>query len=362
MRSFRTVVSALLASLFLLSSSSQISGCSIRCSFSETPTPLGDVSSQASVANLYAPATGWSEEKLALARKYADQIGSSAIVILHNETLVAEWGAVDKKISSHSVRKSLLSALYGIAIEKGLIDISVNLASLGIDDENPSLNDVEKSATVQQLLQARSGVYHPAAFTSPNAVSNRPSRNSHLPGTFWYYNNWDFNTLGTIFEQKTHLSIAQAFNDWIAKPIGLSDYKTDDVVYVYENKSIHPAYPFYITARDLARFGLLFLNNGNWNGKQIIPQNWITESTTAYSDVNPQATPSLSYGYMWWVKGDGSYYAQGTGQQYLYIDPNYGIVIAHRTDTCKIAKQYRPTNAEMDQLIQLIKDAHPSNQ
>jgi hypothetical protein len=65
---------------------------------------------------------------------------------------------------------------------------------------------------------------------------------------------------------------------------------------------------------------------------------------------------------MWWVKGDGSYYAQGTGPQYLYIDPNYGIVFAHRTDTCKIDEQYRPTNVEMDKLIALIKDAHPDNQ
>ena len=333
----------------------------MRCGFSDKQSPLIDVSASASVDNLYPPATGWSTDKLEVARNYANETGSAAVVILHHDTLVAEWGNTDKKISSHSVRKSLLSALYGIAINRGLIDISADLRSLGIDDENPSLNSTEKSATVQQLLQSRSGIYHPAAYETPHAVNTRPDRGSHLPGEYWYYNNWDFNALATIFENHTQLSVGQAFNEWIAKPIGLTDYKEDDVVYVYEQESIHPAYPFYITARDLARFGLLFLNKGIWNGEQIIPQPWIEESTTAYSEVNPQASPTLSYGYMWWIRADGSYYAQGTGGQRLYIDPSRQIVISHRTDTCTTGEAYLPKAFEVDTLVELIIDAHPDS-
>jgi len=348
--------------LFLTLSSSQLSSCSMQCSFNESPGNLSEVSPQASISNQYPNATGWSPEKLAIAKDYANEIGSSAIVILHNESLVAEWGMIDKKINSHSARKSLLSTLIGIAIEMGKIDINENLSTLGIDDENPSLNASEKLATIQQLLQARSGVYHRAAYETANAVQNRPTRNSHLPGEFWYYNNWDFNTLGSIFESKTGMSIGQAFDNWIAKPIGLTDFNENDVVYVYEEESVHPAYPFFITSRDLARFGLLFLNDGAWDGQQIIPSAWISESTTAYSDVDSLITPSVSYGYMWWVRGDGTYHAQGSGQQYLHIDPTNKIVISHRTDTCDIAETHRPTNSEMDKLIKLITDAHPDNQ
>jgi CubicO group peptidase (beta-lactamase class C family) len=323
---------------------------------------LADASPQASISNLYSPATGWSKEKLDIAKDYANKIGSSAIVILHNDTLVAEWGNIDKKINSHSVRKSLLSALIGIAIDKGLIDTSETLLSLGISDEDPSINATEKTATIQELLQSRSGVYHPAAYQTDEAVRNRPARNSHLPGDYWYYNNWDFNTLGTIFEKKANLSVGKAFEEWIAKPIGLSDFSADDVVYVYEQESIHPAYPFFISARDLARFGLLFLNDGMWENQEIIKKSWIDESTTAYSDVNLNTTPMVYYGYMWWILDDKSYQARGTGAQYLHIDPVNNIVISHRTDTCKIKKSYRPSDSEMKNLIKLITDAHPDKQ
>ena len=358
----RIVLPTILTCLLLISSSTQIGGCSMRCSFSNKQSPLIDVSSSASVSNLYAPATGWSVEKLDTAKNYANEIGSAAIVILHNDTLVAEWGNTNKKINSHSIRKSLLSALYGIAIDNSQLDISMDLLALGLDDENPRLDTIEKSATVQQLLQSRSGIYHPAAYETPQAVNTRPTRGSHLPGQYWYYNNWDFNALATIFENHTQLSIGQAFDDWIAKPIGLSDYRKDDVVYVYEQESIHPAYPFYITARDLARFGLLFLNKGTWNGEQIIPQTWIEASTTAYSEANPQASPTLSYGYMWWIRGDGSYYAQGTGGQRLYIDPIRQLIISHRTDTCTTGEAYHPKAFEVNRLIELVIDAHPDNQ
>ena len=77
--------------------------------------------------------------------------------------------------------------------------MSSTLAELGIDDNEPSLTDVEKRATVRDLLTARSGVYHPALYETPGMAAMRPLRGSHLPGTHWYYNNWDFNALGTIY-------------------------------------------------------------------------------------------------------------------------------------------------------------------
>jgi len=74
---------------------------------------------------------------------------------------------------------------------------------LGMDDSPDPLTKQEKQARVVDLLRARSGVYHPVDFESPAQISSRPPRGSHAPGTFWFYNNWDFNALGTIFEKKT---------------------------------------------------------------------------------------------------------------------------------------------------------------
>ena len=105
-------------------------------------------------------ASGWSPELLHIAFEYAQELDSTSIVVIKDGQLVAEWGKTDKSTDLHSVRKSLLSALYGIAVEKGLIDINSTLEELVIDDQNPPLSSQEKQARVVHLLQSRSGIYH----------------------------------------------------------------------------------------------------------------------------------------------------------------------------------------------------------
>ncbi|HVR23039.1 MAG TPA: hypothetical protein VMU26_06925, partial [Candidatus Polarisedimenticolia bacterium] len=92
------------------------------------------------------------------------------------------------------------------------------------------------------------------------------------------YNNWDFNTLGTIFEQQFHTTIGREFRDKIASLTQMQDFQLEDMFYERARadapeyqKSLHPAYHFRLTARDLAGFGLLMLQHGSWNGTQLIP-------------------------------------------------------------------------------------------
>jgi CubicO group peptidase (beta-lactamase class C family) len=276
----------------------------------------------------FPPAQNWSTEKLTRAREYANEIGSSSVIVIYNGKLVAEWGDTSKRIKSHSVRKSLLSALYGIAVEKKLIDLDATMDELGIDDTPPSLTEEEKQAKVSDLLKARSGIYHPAAKESSSMKKKRPKRGSHPPGTHWYYNNWDFNVLGTIFENKTGMTIGIAFQEWIAKPIGMEDFRAEDVIYEKESISKHSSYPFWISARDLARFGVLYLNEGEWDGRQVIPAHWIKESTSAKTQWEKGG-----YGYMWWITQTGDYFASGFGGHYLGISPKRRLVIVNRVDT-----------------------------
>ena len=113
---------------------------------------------------------------------------------------------------------------------------------------------------MRDLLESRSGVYHEAAAESEEMSASRPARGSHPPGAFSYYNNWDFNTLGTIFEKLTGVKIFEAFTTEIADPIGMEDFSLEDCGYAYEEaKSRHPACNFRMSARDMARFGLLYL-------------------------------------------------------------------------------------------------------
>lgn len=83
-----------------------------------------------------------------------------------------------------------------------------------------------------------------------------------------------------------------------------------------------------MSARDLARFGVLYLQEGEWEGQRIIGAEWIGASVTPYSEVR-----SYGYGYLWWTRGDGSYFATGTGGQKLLVDPNRRLVVVNRVDT-----------------------------
>ncbi len=101
------------------------------------------------------------------------------------------WIITSDRFNVHSIRKNLLSALYGPAVADGTISMDSSLADLGIDDNEPSLTDVEKRATVRHLITARSGVYHLALYETRAMAAMRSLRGSHPAGRFWHYNNWD---------------------------------------------------------------------------------------------------------------------------------------------------------------------------
>jgi len=296
--------------------------------------------------------SNWSDAKLKAAREYAGTLKTSAVLIVQDGAIVDEWGDVTKKYLCHSIRKSFLSALYGIAAAGGKIDISKTLEDLGIDDNEPSLTAEEKRASVGDLLKARSGVYHPALAETASMKAVRPLRGSHSPGTFWYYNNWDFNALGAIYEKLTQEKIHESFERRIAQPIGMESYSTSDGSYSRGPDSIHPAYPFKMSTRDLARFGVLFLNQGRWGGREIVPARWVADSIKAWSDAS--AYGAGGYGYMWWVDKN-SYSARGAGGHYLVVVPEMNLVVVHRVDT------FVPDNSvgarEFYKLLDLIVEA-----
>jgi CubicO group peptidase (beta-lactamase class C family) len=293
-------------------------------------------------------AAGWSADKVAQAQSWSQQIApTAAVMIVQHGVIVAQWGDTAVKSNLHSVRKSLLSALIGIAVDEHKIDLGATMDSLGIDDNAPSLTPMEKSATVGDLLKARSGIYHPALYETPGMARRRPPRGSHPPGTFWYYNNWDFNALGTIYERATGETIFAAFEQRIARPIGMEDYQSNDGEYFRGVASDHPAYPIRMSARDLARFALLYLHEGSWKGRQIVPSAWVRESAQSYSHALFDAQgPGLGYGYMWWIGFPSNiagaptvnvpprtFAAMGAEGQYAFVIPEHDLVIVHRINS-----------------------------
>ena len=308
-------------------------------------------------------ANGWSMEGLQKARELTDELDTASIMIIHKGKIVDSWGDLEYKYRSHSIRKSFLSALYGIQVSEGVIDLDATMEDLEIDD-NEGLSDTEKQATVQMLLQVRSGIYHPALFETASMTAAKPERYSHAPGTNYHYNNWDFNASGTIYEMLSGELIHESFKQRIANPIGMQDYVTEDGRYVTGEESQHAAYPFVISTRDLARFGHLFLNDGIWDGERVLPEGWVEESTMAHSVLSDERGDRGGYGYMWWVEVDGqhfdsveqvpegTYTARGARGHVLAVVPNLDLVFVHRTDTAVSGQ--RVTYGDIGRVFEIV--------
>ena len=265
-----------------------------------------------------------------------DSLDTASLLVIYKGHVLLSYGDTTRKFMLHSVRKSLLSAMIGIEIENGTIGLDQSLAALHIDDIG-QLTDAEKQATVKDLLSARSGIYLPAAYAPQGMIDNLPKRGSHEPGSYWFYNNWDFNALLTIYEQQSGKHFFEAFKKEIADPIGMEDFDLGDTFYRYEkDKSVHPAYLFRMSARDMARFGLLYLNHGMWGGQQLIPSAWVEKSTQPVSTNLNGFDSREAYGFLWWVKtiqGKPMYYASGADGQRIMVCPENDLVIVHLVNT-----------------------------
>ena len=286
---------------------------------------------------------GFSPAGLAAARARLATSASTGLMAVAGGRVVFEYGDVDTASHVASVRKSILSMLYGIHVQRGAIDLDATLAALGIDDHG-GLTDAERRARVLDLLTARSGVYHPAANEGDD-LAHAPARGSRPPGTYFLYSNWDFNALGTIFERTTRQSIYDAFQRDVATPIGLQDFRRDDHRRGGDStRSIHLAYHFRLSVRDMARLGYLMLRDGKWGEQEVIPAAWVRESTRPIvprGALNPpeKRNDPWGYGYLWWAWDTphapdayrGAYLAAGAAGQYVAVLPALDLVVAHKT-------------------------------
>jgi hypothetical protein len=306
---------------------------------------------------------GWSSAELQLAHLFAIESGCNAVMALYDGKVFFSRGNVHQNYPVDSIRMPFLNALYGIHRDRGNLHLNTSLADLHLDDIDPGLTPEEKQAEVAHLLMSRSGVYHEAADESPTMIEARPARASRAPDEFFYYNNWDFNALGTIFEQETGEGIFNAFKREIADVLEMVDFSIDNCVYQYQwNKSLHPAYHFKMSVRDMAKFGALYQNNGLWKGQQIIASSWIDESTMAYSTMDE--TTGAGHGYLWKVIPQDSelgqtigypgFYHTGQGGLALVVLPDIKLVIVEHYDT---EQGWDDPGSDAFELAMLILDA-----
>ncbi len=300
---------------------------------------------------------GYSSKRLAALRAWAETDETSSMMVLVHGHLIFSYGDVAHSSHVYSVRKSILAMLYGNYVANGTIDLNKTIKQLGITDKQPLL-PMEETATLRQLIASRSGVYHPSG--SFGQADYMPKRGSHPPGSYYVYNNWDFNAAGVAFEKLTGHSIYQALQTDLANPIGMQDYKASEQKKEFMPESSLGEYDLSLSTRDMARLGLLMLDKGNWDGKQLIPADWVRTTTsivTPNRDIHPDSLHNgfdparWGYGYLWWVwdypaplnahEGDyddffqGAYSAMGTGGNFITILPAFSVVVVHQVDRDK---------------------------
>ena len=292
-------------------------------------------------------ATAYNQESFNEITELLKSTPATSLMAIQNGKVIYEYGDVEKVSYIASCRKSVLSMLFGKHVANGTIDLNATIGSLGIDEAD-GLLDREKQATVDHILTSRSGVHHVAS----NAGYDKESfleRGSVEPGTYFVYNNWDFNVAGHILEQYTGRSIYQELEDQLAKPLGFQDWNIKNQKKSGNTKkSQYKAYHIYISTRDMAKIGQLMLNEGAWKGEQLIPKEWVKRTTSTVTDLEemidrfgepgPDAI-TFEYGYMWWLisnyRGnkafEGAYTAIGYGGQFITVLPAIDMVVVLKT-------------------------------
>lgn len=284
------------------------------------------------------------------------------VVVRDNEVLYEDYFngfARDSLCTTWSVSKSVTSALVGIAIADGYIK--------SIDD--PIVNYLPELKgqgfdliTIKNLLTMGSGIRYRFGFFPWDEfvlVGYYPNLTQWLlsnlrivepPGQSFHYNNFNPELIGLILQRTTHRPPSKYLEEKIWKPIGMEYPATWSIDGKRDDFEITPT---MLNARaiDMAKFGRLYLNNGNWAGKQIVPSSWVVESTVRDpSDNRPWETFARwqngggYYKYFWWgVSGPGSDYSfmgVGTYGQFIFVSPRTKVVIVRTADADGIDPPY----------------------
>jgi CubicO group peptidase (beta-lactamase class C family) len=248
-----------------------------------------------------------------------------------------------------SATKSIVSALFGIAIDKGFVDSMEEK----VFDFFPEYSDLlvavdeKRELTIKHLLTMTSGIDwddETFPYTDPRNdiyqlfTVNDPMRYilkqplSTTPGTVFDYDNCNTNVLGEIIHKASDFTLDEFSEIYLFSKLGIVDFEWQHL----SNNVVFASGDLLLRPRDMAKFGTLFLNEGVWNGEQIISQDWIDVSTQKYLNPNQYSneyTWADGYGYQWWqwegVNGTGfsSYLAAGWGGQWIIINPAMNLVL-----------------------------------
>jgi CubicO group peptidase (beta-lactamase class C family) len=273
--------------------------------------------------------------------KFLTSTGTTSFLVIKDNQIIYQnyYNGYNSKseVTSFSIAKSFTSALIGIAIQDGYIQ-SVNTPITQYIPELAKRDPRFEKITIQNLLTMTSGIqWHTEAnpllsddaktYYDPNLRALALNcKIATAPGKTFVYNPYNALLLGMILERTTHQTVSHYLQEKIWKPLGMQapgSWSLDSAQDGFEKleSGINGE------AIDFAKFGSLYLNDGKWNGKQVIPAAWIKESTSA----STQTDPDWFYQYFWWISSrDGvntHYSARGNKGEFIYLMPDQNMEI-----------------------------------
>jgi CubicO group peptidase (beta-lactamase class C family) len=260
-----------------------------------------------------------------------------SLTIIRNGTIVTDATfypfTKDKKHIIHSCTKSIVSALVGIAIENGYIEnVDQPVLSLFPEKMPANVDLAKQELTLEHLLMMGSGLdchdsylYNWVGLNEMRASDDWVQHMLNLPmiaepGTHFEYCNGGSYLIAAILQQTTGMSALAFAEHHLFEPLGITD-----VHWPASPQDINIGWgDMYLKPHDMAKIGLLYLNEGNWEDNQLIPSTWVQASTS------PQirsGTLSDDYGYQWWVDSEGYYMALGFAGQFIFVIPEKNMVV-----------------------------------
>lgn len=297
---------------------------------------------------------------------WIEESRTTALVVVKDNDITYEnyylgTGEFDKRIS-WSVAKSFLSALFGVAVHEGLIpDLNVP-----VNEYVPTLNGTGyEGVTIKNALQMSSGVYFNEDYGDPKSDINRFGRTiawgrsfddfaaslqsdpDRSQGAFLHYVSIDTHVLGMVLRAATGKTIKELFEQHMWSKMGMEE----DAYFITDGYGEPMVLGgLNMITRDYARMGVLVRDDGFINGEQIIPEAWLSESVTPDAPhlIPGERETSLTrfgYGYQWWIPEPAEGFtseimAKGIYNQYIYINPEAGVVIAKNSANIDFQKNF----------------------
>jgi CubicO group peptidase (beta-lactamase class C family) len=275
----------------------------------------------------------WSREALpqlsvSIAERYPMVRG---VVVVRGGCIVYEhyrFGGADVRWPVYSVTKSVLSTLVGIAIDKGKLRLDQKLPELLPEVVGRIVDPRAAEITLRDLLTMTSGfesvapVEVPGVWNSDVWMANR--RVKYAPGSHFYYDNAGTDLISVILARKLGENVADFARRELFAPLGIDsfEWRADMDGHVPGQSGLR------LTTRDMAKIGVLYLQQGRWREKQLISTGYVLDSTRKHSEGgNPV---NAAYGYLWWKSNDrpDAYFAAGVNSQLIYNVPGRNLVVA----------------------------------